>query len=407
MKKPELLAPAGNLEKLKIAILYGADAVFIGGQEFGLRSNSDNFSIEDIKEGVLFANEYGVNIYVTANIYAHQENFIGFQEFVIQLQQIGVKGIIISDPGYMEIAREYAPDLELHISTQQSLTNKYAVDFYQDQGCDRVVLARELSFLEIKEICESTNMAVEVFIHGAVCSSYSGRCTLSNHMTSRDSNRGGCSQSCRWEYDLCTLEDQEFKKIASNTNDTPFTMSAKDMTLLKHIPTLCEIGVDSLKIEGRMKSFHYIATVVRVYRTAIDAYINDPKNYKVLPEWIEELEKCEARETYEGALIGDFSSKGQIYKEQYNLAMSFEYCGYVKGYDKVKNIVSIQQRNYFKIGDTLEFFGPNNKQFLYEVKKIYDKDMNLIQKANHPLMQIYLEVDQELAPHWLVRRIKK
>ncbi len=402
MKRPELLAPAGNLEKLKIACIYGADAVFLGGHNYGLRSNSDNFSIEQIYEGVKFANEYNVDVYVTTNIYAHSENLIGFQEYVVELEKAGVRGIIVSDPAYIEIAKQFAPKLEIHISTQQSITNKYAVNYYEKQGVDRVVLARELTFEEIKDVADNTNTEIEVFIHGAVCSSYSGRCTLSNHMTMRDSNRGGCCQSCRWDYELSIMENNEFKKLKHN-NEYDFTMSAKDMSMLNHIPQMCELGVDSFKIEGRMKSFHYLATVVNVYRTAIDSFLEDPENYHVKDEWILELKKAESRETSPGSLTGDFSSKGQIFDDQYK-PKKVEYAGYVLAYDEQTGEALIEERNHFKVGDTLEFFGPHSQVFKQEVTSIIDEDGNSIERANKPLMQIKVKVDKPVATHWLVRK---
>ncbi len=402
MKRPELLAPAGNLEKLKVACIYGADAVFLGGQSYGLRSNSDNFTIEEIGEGVKFAKEYGTDVYVTTNIYAHSENLIGFKQYVIELEKAGVRGIIVSDPAYIEIAKEFAPKLEIHISTQQSITNKYAVNYYEKQGVDRVVLARELTFEEIKDITDNCETEVEVFIHGAVCSSYSGRCTLSNHMTLRDSNRGGCCQSCRWDYELSTKTDGELTKIEMN-NDFNYTMSAKDMSMLHYIPEMCSLGVDSFKIEGRMKSFHYLATVVNVYRTAIDSYLADPENYVVKDEWTAELKKAESRETYEGALIGDLSSKGQIFDDQYK-PKKVEYAGYVLDYDPETQEALFEERNHFKVGDELEFFGPNSQVFKQVVTQIIDEDGNSIERANKPLMKVKVKVDRPVAKHWLVRK---
>lgn len=402
MKRPELLAPAGNLEKLKIACIYGADAVFLGGQSYGLRSNSDNFTIEEIAEGVLFAKQYNVDVYVTTNIFAHSENLVGFKEYVIALEKAGVRGIIVSDPAYIEIAKQYAPGIEIHISTQQSITNKYAVKYYEKQGVDRVVLARELTFEEIKEITTSCDTEVEVFIHGAVCSSYSGRCTLSNHMTLRDSNRGGCCQSCRWDYELSTKKDGELKKLELN-NDHNFTMSAKDMSMLHYIPEMCSLGVDSFKIEGRMKSFHYLATVVNVYRTAIDSYIEDPDNYVVKEEWTNELKKAESRETYEGSLIGDLSSKGQIFDDQYK-PKKVEYAGYVLDYNEQTAQALVEERNHFKVGDELEFFGPNSQLFKQQITEIIDEEGNSIERANKPLMKVWLKVDQPVYKHWLVRK---
>ncbi len=406
MKKIELLAPAGNLEKLKLACIYGADAVFLGGEQYGLRSNAGNFTIEEIKEGVEFAKNYGVDVYVTTNIYAHEENFVGFKEYVIALEKIGVVGIIVSDPGYIKIARTYAPKLEIHISTQQSITNSKSVQMYESLGVDRVVLARELTFEEIKEIRSQTNTEIEIFIHGAVCSSYSGRCTLSNHMTSRDSNRGGCTQSCRWEYELMYKEGDEYLPVNKEMEDTAFTMSAKDMQLLSYIPELCELGVESFKIEVRMKSYHYLATVVKVYRVAIDAYYNDPQNYEVKQEWIDEIRKAEARESFEGALIGDFSSKGQIFNDQYRMDKAYDYCGYVLDYDQETKMAKIEQRNFFKVGDEIEFFGPNNILFKQKIDIIYNDAMEEIEKANHPLMIVYIKMDEPVAENWLLRKEK-
>ena len=403
MKKIELLAPAGSLEKLKIACLYGADAVFIGGIEHGLRSNSQNFSIQEIIEGVEFANEYGVDIYVTTNIYAHQENVDTFKEYVLELKNTGVKGLIISDPAYISIAKEFAPNLELHISTQQSITNTKAANFYESLGADRVVLARELTFDEIEEVSKNTNCEIEVFLHGAVCSSYSGRCTISNYMTGRDSNRGGCVQSCRWEFDLTNEKCGKVQTI-NNKDDHKFSMSAKDMQLLDYIPKMCSIGIDSLKVEGRMKSFHYVATVINVYRQAIDSYFNDPENYEVKESWRSEIEKAEARPSHAGSLIGDLSDKDQIFNEQYQ-SKKFEYCGYVLGYNPDTNLCLIEQRNHFKVGDIIEFFGPNKNKFSQKVDIIYNVEMELIEKANHPLMHVYITPDQPIDKDWLVRKI--
>ncbi len=406
MKKPELLAPAGNLEKLKLACIYGADAVFLGGEQYGLRSKAGNFSIEEIAEGVAFAKEYGVDVYVTTNIYAHSENYAGFKEFVIALEQAGVVGIIVSDPGYIAITREYAKNLEIHISTQQSITNYETVKFYENLGVDRVVLARELSFAEIKEISDNTTTEIEVFIHGAVCSSYSGRCTLSNHMTSRDSNRGGCTQSCRWDYDLMYRENEQFYPVNKENDETAFTMSAKDMALLEYIPQLCQLNIDSFKIEGRMKSYHYLATIIKTYRVAIDSYFADPQNYQVKQEWIDELHKAAARETYEGALIGDFSAKGQIFNEQYRQNKEYDYCGYVLDYDQETKLAKIEQRNFFKVGDEIEFFGPNNALIKQKVDIIYNDAGDEIEKANHPLMIVHVRVEEPISKNWLIRKEK-
>lgn len=406
MNKPELLAPAGNLEKLKICCIYGADAVFIGGQEHGLRSNADNFSFDQIKEGVEFAKKYGVDIYVTTNIYAHEINLKGFKEFAMHLEKCGVVGVIISDPAYINIIKENNINLEIHISTQQSITNYESVLYYESLGVDRVVLARELSFEEIEEVCKNTSTEIEVFIHGAVCSSYSGRCTLSNFMTTKDSNRGGCVQSCRWNYDLVYKEDDSYINVAK-TDETRFSMSAKDMQLLNYIPRLCTSGIDSLKVEGRMKSHHYVATVIKVYRMAIDEYFKSPDNYEVKKEWIDEIRKAESRQTYEGALIGELGKNDQIFNEQYVEKKAYDYCGYVLDYNSETKLALIEQRNYFEVNDEIEFFGPGNKINTLIVSQMYDETMNTISKANHPLMKLYVKIDFDVEQHWMIRKAKK
>lgn len=277
VKKPELLAPAGNLEKLKTAIMYGADAVFVGGKEFSLRSQASNFTIDDIKEAVEFANQYGAHIHVTCNIILHQDNLEGIEEYLKKLDEIGVSAIIVADPYIMKIAKDLKLRLEVHVSTQLSTLNLKAIQFYADMGMDRVVLGRETTYEDLKVIMKNTPIDIEYFIHGAMCIHYSGRCMLSNYLSRRDANRGGCSQSCRWYYDLY---DQG--QLVNQEGDMPFSMSSKDMTLVDHIGELIELGVDSFKIEGRMKSLHYIATVVSTYRKLIDCYCEDPDLFQHL-----------------------------------------------------------------------------------------------------------------------------
>lgn len=404
MNKPELLIPAGNLEKLKIACIYGADAVFLGGYEFGLRSNSDNFSYEDIKEGCQIAKEYGVKVYATTNIFAHEENFEGFKEFVIHLQACGVTGIIVSDPGYIHICQQYAPELEIHISTQHSITNYQAVNYYQSLGASRVVLARELSFDEIQDIVDHTDCEIEIFIHGAVCSSYSGRCTLSNHMTSRDSNRGGCCQSCRWDYQLMKKDNDQIIPVSLSEEETAFNMSAKDMDTLNYLPQILQLGVDSLKVEGRMKTYHYVATVTKVYRQAIDTYYQDPENFKVKDEWVTELEKATSRETYIGAFIGDLGIEDQIYNEQYKPASNIDFVGMVVDYQD--GYVKVEQRNCFCKGDNIEILTPNSDNITFSIDKMYNKDGDLIDRANHPLMEVYFPYDVAIPNYSMIRKIK-
>ncbi|WAA11541.1 peptidase U32 family protein [Fervidibacillus halotolerans] len=383
LKKPELLAPAGNLEKLKIAILYGADAVYLGGQEYGLRSNADNFSLEEMREGVQFAKKHGAKIYVTTNIYAHNENIPGLEEYLKGIEDAGVTGIIVADPLIIETCKRVAPSLEIHLSTQQSLSNWKAVQFWKEEGLDRVVLAREMSAKEIREIKEKVDIEIETFIHGAMCIAYSGRCVLSNHMTARDSNRGGCSQSCRWDYFLYRSENGRDLPLFVE-QDAPFSMSPKDLNLVRSIPKMIDLGIDSLKIEGRMKSIHYIATVVSVYRKVIDAYCADPDHFKIQPEWIYELSKCANRDTAPAFFEGVPGYKEQMFGT-HSHKPSHEFAGMVLDYDEERGIVTLQQRNYFRPGDKVEFFGPDIEQFSMEIGKIWDEEGNEIDAARHPL----------------------
>jgi U32 family peptidase len=402
VKKPELLAPAGNLEKLKIAVQYGADAVFIGGQEYGLRSNADNFTFEEMKEGVEFASKYGARIYVTTNIFAHNENINGLEEYLEGLQTAGVAGIIVADPLIIETCKKVAPKLEIHLSTQQSLSNWKAVQYWKEEGLERVVLARETSAEEIQEMKEKVDIEIETFIHGAMCIAYSGRCTLSNHMTARDSNRGGCCQSCRWDYDLYEQTSDEEKALFQD-GDAPFAMSPKDLKLIESIPRMIELGIDSLKIEGRMKSIHYIATVVTVYRKVIDAYCADPDNFKVQKEWLEELDKCANRETAPAFFEGVPGYKEQMFGN-HSKKTAFDFVGLVLDYNPETKMVTLQQRNHFKPGNEVEFFGPEIENFTQVIEKIWDEKGIELDAARHPLQIVQFKVDQPVYPNNMMRK---
>ncbi|NNU91250.1 U32 family peptidase [Anoxybacillus sp. CHMUD] len=402
VKKPELLAPAGNLEKLKVAVHYGADAVFIGGQEYGLRSNADNFTLEEMAEGVQFASKYGAKIYVTTNIYAHNENIPGLEEYLRGLERVGVHGIIVADPLIIETARRVAPKLEVHLSTQQSLTNWKAVQFWKEEGLERVVLARETSAEEIREIKEKVDIEIETFIHGAMCIAYSGRCVLSNHMTARDSNRGGCCQSCRWDYDLYKLEGDQAVALFDKEDD-PFAMSPKDLNLIQSIPKMIELGIDSLKIEGRMKSIHYVATVVSVYRKVIDAYCADPDNFVIRKEWLDELDKCANRDTAPAFFEGVPGYKEQMFGV-HSKKTTYDFVGLVLDYDKETGIVTLQQRNFFKPGDEVEFFGPEIENFTQVIETIWDEEGNELDAARHPLQIVRFKVDREVFPYNMMRK---
>ena len=402
-KKPELLAPAGNLEKLKVAVHYGADAVFIGGREYGLRSNADNFSMEEMAEGAAFAQKYGARIYVTTNIYAHNENIDGLEEYLEGLEKAGVAGIIVADPLIIETCRKVAPSLEVHLSTQQSLANWKAVQFWKEEGLERVVLARETSAEEIRQMKEKVDIEIESFIHGAMCIAYSGRCVLSNHMTARDSNRGGCCQSCRWDYGLFEMDENNEEAPLFNEGDAPFAMSPKDLNLIQSIPKMIEMGIDSLKIEGRMKSIHYVATVVTVYRKVIDAYCADPDNFTIQEEWLRELNKCANRETATAFFEGVPGHEEQMFGE-HSKTTTHDFCGLVLDYNEETKMVTLQQRNFFKCGQEVEFFGPEIGTFTTVVEQIWDEKGNELDAARHPLQIVQFKVEQPLYPYNMMRK---
>ena len=402
-KKPELLAPAGSLEKLKIAVHYGADAVFIGGREFGLRSNAGNFSIEEMQEGVEFANRYGAKIYVTTNIFAHNENMDGLEEYLKSIEDAGVTGIIVADPLIIETCKKSAPNLEIHLSTQQSLSNWKAVQFWKEEGLHRVVLARETSGEEIKLMKEKVDIEIETFIHGAMCIAYSGRCTLSNHMTARDSNRGGCCQSCRWDYDLYEGKPDGEEKALFQEEDVPFAMSPKDLKLVESIPKMIEMGIDSLKVEGRMKSIHYIATVISVYRKVIDAYCADPANFVMRQEWLDELEKCANREADSAFFEGEPGVEQQMYGV-HDKKLGFDFVGLVLDYDENTQVVTLQQRNYFKPGDEVEFFGPEIDNVRLVIQEIKNVKGQVLDAARHPLEIVQFTCPTKLYPNNMMRK---
>ena len=402
--KPELLAPAGNLEKLKFAIHYGADAVYIGGQQFGLRSNAGNFSYDEMREGVAFANKYNAKVYVAANIIAHNENLEGLHEFFKELYEIGISGVIVADPALIQASREAAPDLEVHISTQASVANWKTAEFWKNEGLPRVVLAREVSVEEIREMKEKVDIEIEAFIHGAMCISYSGRCVLSNHMSARDANRGGCAQSCRWKYDL--FEDGTDGTVAvSDESDEQYTMSSQDLSMVEYLPDLIEAGVDSLKIEGRMKSIHYVATVVNVYRKIIDTYFEDPENYQIQQEWIDEIWKAAQRSLTSGFYYDEPTEKDQLFGRP-NRIPKYDFAGLVLDYDEETQMATIQQRNNFGIGDEVEFFGPNFYHFKQTITEIWDENDEPIDRARHAMMTTKVKVDQPVEKFNMMRNGK-
>jgi putative protease len=409
LDKPELLAPAGSLEKLKFAVHYGADAVYIGGQKYGLRSNADNFTLEEMREAVEFANGYGAKVFVATNIYAHNEDLEGLGDYLRGLQEVGIAAIIAADPIIMETARRVAPKLEVHVSTQQSTMNWQAVQFWKELGIERVVLAREASMKEIDEIKRHVDVEIEAFIHGAMCSSYSGRCVLSNHFTDRDSNRGGCSQSCRWKYDLYAPNESLSAPLATglplfSDMDDPFTMGSKDLSMIEHIPDMIESGVDSFKIEGRMKSIHYVATVVGAYRQAIDAYFADPENYKLKQIWRDEIHKAANRPLNTGFFYEAPDHEDHIYEPEAK-AIGFDFIGLVVGYEADTALAVIEQRNHFKPGQVVEFFGPHGTHFKQTVLAIWDESGAELTAARHPLQLVKIKVDQPVSKWDMMRKI--
>lgn len=396
MKKPELLAPAGNLEKLKIAFMYGADAVFVGGKKFSLRARASNFDIPQIKEACDFAHNLNKKVYVTTNIIPHNDNIEGLKDYLKDLEEAGVDAIICASPIIIDTAKEHT-NLEVHISTQLSNTNYESVNFWYEEGIKRVVLARELNKEELQELRDNTECDMEVFIHGGMCVSYSGRCTLSNNMTDRDANRGGCAHSCRWNYDI--YEDES--KL--NDDELHFAMSSKDLQTVKHISDLIDIGVDSLKIEGRMKSIHYIATVVSTYRKLIDNICDD---YEVdLPKYLLEIKKAENRLTSHGFMDGMTTINEQLYNMRSENPTQ-EFVGLVHDYDEETFIATIEQRNHFLPGDEIEVFSPNFNHLQFKVEEIKDTEGNILDAARHPKQMLKLFIPFKVSKYDMLRKVK-
>lgn len=395
-KKVELLAPAGNLEKLKFAFLYGADACYIGGRNYSLRANAKNFSIEEIQEAVKYAHNLNKKVYVTVNIVFHNEDIKGIKEYLIALSEAKVDAIIVSDPLIIDIINDNNISLKVHISTQASTLNYEAVSFWKSQGVERVVLAREMSKNEIKEIIDKTGMEIETFVHGAMCSSYSGRCVLSNYFTKRDANRGGCAQICRWEF---PLYDKNNNKIES---ETKFTASSKDLMMLTKVKEMIEIGIVSLKVEGRMRSNYYVATVINTYRNLIDDYYEN----KLTEEKVEYYQKILDRVANREATV-QFWDKLPTVNEQYylgrNEVSNQDFLGIVKDYDETTSMVTITERNYFQTGDEVEIFGPNIKPFSFKMPDIYNEDGEKVNIGRHPEEILKFKLDKKVYPNDMIR----
>lgn len=407
MKKPELLVPASSLEVLKIAVVFGADAVYIGGEAFGLRAKAKNFSMEDMEEGIGFAHKHGVKVYVTANILAHNDDLEGVRVYFKELRELKPDALIISDPGVFTIAKELCPEIELHISTQANNTNYGTYQFWHKLGAKRVVSARELSITEIAGIRKNIpkDMEIETFIHGAMCISYSGRCLLSNYFTGRDANQGACTHPCRWKY--AVVEESrpgEYLPVYENERGT-YIFNSKDLCMIEHIPELVEAGIDSFKIEGRMKTALYVATVARTYRKAIDDYFISEKCYQQnMPWYLEQISNCTYRQFTTGFFFGKPNEQTQIYDNN-TYVKEYTYLGIVgeqdaKGY-------RIEQRNKFSVGETIEVMKPDGENVTVTVKSIRDQDGNEMESAPHPKQVLYLDLGQPLAKYDILRRQEK
>lgn len=403
MKKPELLAPAGNMEKLKMALLYGADAVYLGGKSFGLRAFGGNFSREELKEAVEFAHNLGKKVYVTVNIFPHNIDVEALPDYLAYLNEIRVDALLVADLGVFTLAKQYAPDIELHISTQANNTNYVTVNAWKDMGATRVVMARELSLQELKTIREKCDVELEMFVHGAMCISYSGRCLLSAYMTGRDANRGACAQSCRWKYNL--VEENrpgEYFNIEEDERGT-YIMNSRDMCLMPHLPEIIETGIDSLKIEGRMKSVHYAASVVKAYRMAIDSYFEDPENFSIKQEWVEELDKVSHRAYTTGFFLHKTTSEDQIYSSS-SYTQTSDFVGLVKEYDTETGFAVVEQRNNMKIGQEIEVFQPNLPTYRQVITEMYNDKGEAIDVAPHAQQIIKMKMAQPVEPYTILRR---
>ncbi len=401
--KTELLAPAGDFEKLKFALHYGADAVYLSGKNYGLRAFAGNFTNKEIEEAVEYAHAYNKKVYITVNMYPHNEDLVGLDKYLIYLQKINIDAIIVADPGVYKIAREVAPNLSIHISTQATIVNWSGIKFWEDLGgVERVVLARELTLEEIEEIKAKTNVELEIFIHGAMCMSYSGRCLISNYMIGRDSNRGSCAQPCRWNYALVEERRPGVYYPIEEDSSGSYIFNSNDMCLLKELPLLLRCEIDSFKIEGRMKSIFYVATIVRAYRKVLDSL---EKNEVVDWEyWYQELDKISHRAYSTGFFLNNQKDISQIHKESAGYFQPYEFIGVVHGYNKETQIATVEQRNKFSVGDTVEFFGINYQEYQLTITEMYDINGKEIESANHAQETMLLKVPFEVFAMDLIRK---
>ncbi|MDD3278248.1 MAG: U32 family peptidase [Lachnospiraceae bacterium] len=405
MRHPELLVPASSLEVLKVAVMFGADAVYIGGEAFGLRAKAKNFSKEDMSEGISFAHAHGVKVYVTANILAHNQDLEGVRAYFEELKELKPDALIIADPGVFQIAKEVCPEIERHVSTQANNTNYATYRFWYEQGAKRVVSARELSLEEICGIRDNIpeDLEIETFIHGAMCISYSGRCLLSNYFTGRDANQGACTHPCRWKYSV--MEESrpgEYFPVYENERGT-FIFNSKDLCMIEHIPDILHAGIDSLKIEGRMKTALYVATVARTYRKAIDDYQKDPALYEQnLPWYRDQISNCTYRQFTTGFFYGKPDQESQIYDNN-TYAQDYIYLG-IAGDRDARGCCAIEQRNKFSVGEQIEIMKPNGDNIPVTVKAIYDEEGTSLESAPHPKQKLMVDLGCETDRYDILRR---
>jgi putative protease len=408
MNKLELLAPAGSLEKLKTAILFGADAVYCGGLNFGLRAGADNFTVEELAEGIEFAHQRDKKVYMTLNMIPHNKELAQLPEYIEQIKKLNLDALIISDPGVFAFIKKEMPKMEIHISTQANNVNWASALFWAEQGAERIILARELSRNEIEEIADKTagKVELEYFVHGAMCISYSGRCLLSNYFVGRDANKGDCAQSCRWKYHL--VEEKrpgEYYPIEENDQGT-FIMNSRDLNLAEEIPELIELGLSSLKIEGRMKSVHYTATVVNTYRQLIDQYYENPENFETDPELLAELRKISHRDYTKGFYYGKPGAEGQRY-ESSSYLRTYDFMGVIKDYDPTQKEAVVEVRNKIFKGDQLELVVPGQKSFTITANYLLNEEGEKIEAAPHPKQLIKIPLASEVPDGSLLRRQKE
>ena len=406
-KRPELLIPASSLEVLKTAVIFGADAVYIGGEAFGLRAKAKNFSKDDMREGIAFAHEHGAKVHVTVNILAHNDDLPGVEEYLKELKELKPDALIIADPAIFEMAKDICPDIERHISTQANNTNYGTYLFWWKQGAKRVVSARELSLKEIREIREKIpeEMEIESFIHGAMCISYSGRCLLSNYFTGRDANQGACTHPCRWKY--AVVEEKrpgEYLPVYENERGT-YIFNSKDLCMIGHIPEMIDAGIDSFKIEGRMKTALYVATVARTYRKAIDDYLENPDKYEAnMPWYLDQISNCTYRQFTTGFYFGKPDEEAQIYDNN-TYIREYTYLGIIGG--ERDGLYRIEQRNKFSVGETIEIMKPNGENIQVTVQKILDEEGQEMESAPHSKQVLYVDLEGKAEKFDILRRAEE